>query len=49
MAATATYRFQIRKGRGHWDVVDTHEHTTVMTGLTQPGALQVADHLNRTR
>lgn len=39
-------RYQIRKARSGWYVVDTHTGT-VWTGLARVGARQLADRLNR--
>ncbi|MFG3287301.1 hypothetical protein ACGF3G_00565 [Streptomyces sp. NPDC048179] len=44
---TAAARFVARKGNGHWYVLDT-ETGAVRTGMVRVGAIQVADHLNRT-
>ncbi|MEU9578789.1 hypothetical protein [Streptomyces chilikensis] len=40
-------RFQVRKGRGNWYVIDTATGATVMTGMVYVGARQLADRLNR--
>lgn len=39
-------RYQARKGRGHWYVLDTRTGET-WTGMVQVGARQLADRLNR--
>jgi sulfate adenylyltransferase subunit 1 (EFTu-like GTPase family) len=40
-------RYQAKKGRGHWYVIDTVTGGTVMTGMIPAGARQLADRLNR--
>ncbi|MEU0991287.1 hypothetical protein [Streptomyces sp. NPDC005953] len=42
---TKSPRYQVRKARGGWYVLDTITNA-VWTGLTRPGATQLADHFN---
>lgn len=44
--ATTRARYQIRKARSGWYVIDTHTGA-VRTGLVHAGAIRLADHLNR--
>lgn len=44
--ATTRPRYQTRKARSGWYVLDTHTGA-VWTGMVRVGAVQLADHLNR--
>jgi hypothetical protein len=43
---TTSPRYQVRRGRGHWYVIDTRTGET-WTGMVRVGARQLADYLNR--